>query len=63
MKVMQETNKSHRDRENYRRFYNDWFKQKKVNLADFSTPSTKLFDIRRKYIQDIAKDIAKKKGK
>lgn len=60
MKAIREINKSHYDRENYRRYYNDWFKQKHIKSRDFSTPSTKLFDSRRKYILEIAKYVAEK---
>jgi len=48
------------DTENYRKYYNDWFKQKSAELDKFSSPSTKLFDMRRQFILNIAKDQAKK---
>jgi 2-polyprenyl-3-methyl-5-hydroxy-6-metoxy-1,4-benzoquinol methylase len=63
LKDTEVVNKSYNDTENYRRYYNDWFKQKNTTLEKFLSPSTKLFDIRRKFILDIAKDVTKKGGK
>jgi len=53
-------NMSYNDTENYHRYYNDWFKQKNTTLEKFLSPSTKLFDMRRKFILDIAKDFIEK---
>ena len=60
MKERETINRSCHDREKYRRYYNDWFKQKSVELEKFLSPSTKLFDMRRQFILNIAKDQAKK---
>lgn len=62
MKATESTNMPYYDTESYRTYYNNWFKQKNVKLEKFLSPSTKLFDIRRKFILDIVKDAAKKGG-
>lgn len=60
MKTMTETKASYDEMEQYRRYYNDWFKQKRTELDKFSSPSTKLFDMRRQFILNLAKGQAKR---
>lgn len=62
MKATESSDMSYCDTENYRRYYNDWFRQKSRELDKFLSPSTKLFDIRRKFILDVAKGTANKGG-